>query len=224
MICKSYDAHNCWYVNAFNTEKYTTMIRFNTDMIMWLEKRYKLIEKKFDVEIDWDELCEAAFQYRQNTIDIKPALFEPWTASKLSFKKSRSDQFLFFPPYNRPVNRNHFELISFRLSFPGIYLAITDSCWSFMVQTGLNQPQLELIRKEYYPAIGHNDGSYSFNSLKKEKDPFSETGDQWVILQRSDLETLRSLTVFDASGNVLKIPSSSEILKALKSRNPLCVA
>ncbi len=40
MICKSYDAHTCWYVEAFNTERFSTMIRFNTEMIIWYEKRY----------------------------------------------------------------------------------------------------------------------------------------------------------------------------------------
>ncbi|MDA3810832.1 MAG: hypothetical protein PF518_10970 [Spirochaetaceae bacterium] len=221
MICKSYDAHNCWYVDAFSQEKYSTMIRFNTEMIIWFEKRYKLIENKFDVDIDWEELCMAAFDYRRNTVDIRLSTSSPWSSFTLSYKKSRTDQFLFFPPYKRPENRKHFELLSFRLSFPGIFLAISDTCWAFMIPTEINKLRLNNIRREYYPAIEHKDGSYSFDSLQKRDYPHSDTGEQWIILQRSDLEMLKNLTTFDSEGRVRKIPAGYEILNALKSRNPV---
>ncbi|MBI9099675.1 MAG: hypothetical protein JEY91_14445 [Spirochaetaceae bacterium] len=220
VICKSYNAHTCWYVEAFSTERYTTMIRFNTEMIIWYEKRYKLIEKNFNSEIDWNELCNRAYDYRQNMIDINPESFKPFTSNTLSFKKSRVNQLLFFPPYNRPANRKHFELLSFRLGFPGIYLAISDSCWAFMVSTELNLSRFNNIRQEYYRTIKHKDGAYSFDQIFLEQRPFSETGEQWIILQRSDLKTLIDLTVFDSSDRVRKIPSSSIILKALKSKSP----
>lgn len=220
LICKSYNAHTCWYKEAFSTEKFSTMIRFNTEMIMWYEKRYKLIENKFDADINWEELCTAAYNYRMNRVDINLKTYKPYKSFTLSFKKSRSDQFLFLPPYNRPENKNHFELLSFRLGFPGIYLAITDSCWSFMIKTDLNLARLSLIRNEYYPAIEHKDETYSFDRVQKEHCPFSETGEQWIILQRSDLKILMDLTVFDTAGRVKKIPAGAEILNALKSKNP----
>jgi Fe-S-cluster containining protein len=224
MICKSYDAHRCWYVNAFSTEEFSTAISFNTDMLIWFEKRYKLIENNFVLDIDWDELCRAAYEYKKNIIDIKPPTIEAWTSLTLSFKNSRADHLLFLPPYNRPKNINHYELISFRLGFPGIQLAITDTCWAFMVQTSFNRKYLNLIQQEYYPAIGHKDGAYSFDSMMREHSPFSEAGNQWIILQRSDLETLKNLTIFDAAGRVLKTPSSSDILNALKSKSPFRAA
>lgn len=219
-ICKSYDAHTCWYVEAFNTDKFSTMIPFNTQMIIWYEKKYKFIDKKFNAEINWEELCTSAYDYRLNTVDIIPKTYKPYKSFTLSFNQSRSDQFLFLPPYNRPNNMNQFELISFRLGFPGIYLAITDSCWAFMIKTNLNQAGLNLIKGEYYPSIEHKDGKYSFDSLIKEHSPFSETGKQWIILQRSHLQILMNLTIFDTTGRVKKIPTSSDILNALKSKNP----
>ncbi len=88
-----------------------------------------------------------------------------------------------------------------------------------MIRTDLNQARLNLIRQEYYPAIEHKDGKYSFDSIIKEYSPFSETGEQWIILQRSDLKILMDLTIFDAAGRVKKIPASSDILNALKSKN-----
>lgn len=219
LICKSYDAHTCWYVEAFSSEKYSTMIHFNTEMIIWYEKRYQLIEKRFDAEVNWEELCKAAYEYRQDLAEISPPIYTPYQSFKLSFKKSRSDQFLFLPPYNRPETKNHFELLSFRLGFPGIYLAITDSCWAFMVSTSINQAGLDLIREEYYPAIEHKDGIYSFEGVLKKNNPFSETGEQWIILERSDLKLLMELTLFDSEDSVKKLPSSSQVLNALRSRN-----
>lgn len=220
LICKSYDAHTCWYVEAFSTKRFTTMIRFNTEMIIWFEKKYKLIEKKFNGDIDWEELCTAAYEYRQNMIDINLDRYTPYESFKLSFKKSRADQFLFLPPYKRPENRNHFELLSFRLGFPGVYLAITDTCWAFMITTEQNKAGLNLIRQNYYPAIEHKDGLYSFDRVFSDHTPFSEAGEQWVILRRSDLKVLKELTIFDANGTVKRIPKSSEILNAIKPKNP----
>jgi Fe-S-cluster containining protein len=224
LICKSYDAHTCWYVKAFNTERFTTMIRFDTEMIIWFERKYKLIENAFDVDIHWDELCSAAYDYRLNTIDLRPDAFIPLASFRLPFKKSKSDQYLFLPPYKRPENRNHFELLSFRLGFPGVSLAITDNCWAFIIKTVLNMASLNLIRKNYYPAIEHKDGFFSFDSVMKEFSPYSDAGEQWVVLQRSDLKVLKDLTVFDSNGRVRKLPKSSEVLHALKPKHPGLVA
>jgi Fe-S-cluster containining protein len=220
MVCKSYDAHSCWYIDAFDCQNFSTMIPFNTEKMIWFEKEYKQIESRFDVDIDWNEICSAAYKFGGGPADAAPRVFDPWTSLKLSFKKSRSEEFLFFPPYKRPESRSHFELLSFRLGFPGIYLAVTDTCWAFMVKTNLNQSRMNLIRKEYYPAIEHKDGAYSFDRMMKEHNPFSETGEQWIILQRSQLETLKNLTVFDSLGRVRRLPSCSDLLNAFKSRSP----
>ena len=98
LICKTYDAHDCWYTDAFNSEKYSTMIPFNTERLVWLEKRFDLIRNRFDVSIDWVALCRE--------IQRSGPLFEPPAKSllssnpqrRLSFRKSRSSHYLFFSP------------------------------------------------------------------------------------------------------------------------------
>jgi hypothetical protein len=220
MICKSYDAHNCWYIDAFCTGRFTTMIPFNTDMLIWFEKRYSLISSGFDTEIDWRELCGEAHEFRRNTLDLSDPGPKPWTGYSLPFRKSRADSFLFLPPYQRPEHINHFELISFRLGFPGVYLAITDTCWAYMVRTGLSTPRLDMVRKNYYPAIDHKDFIFSFAEMAGEQCPFSETGEQWIILQRSNLKLLKAMTVFDSSGRVRRLPGAAEVLDVLKSIKP----
>lgn len=216
-ICKSYDAHNCWYIDAFGPSDFNTMIRFDTKTIIRFEKSLNLIKNRFDVEFNWEELCGVAHDNPRDTAS-HTVTSEPWESLILSFKNSRSDQFLFMPPYERPKKQAHFELLSFRLSFPGIYLAVSDTCWAFMVRTDMNQDKMNLIRNEYYPSLGHKDGAYSFDSVMKEHSPSSGMGDQWVILQRSDLTILKSLTTFDATGGVQKIPSTWELLKSLKAK------
>ncbi len=220
LICKSYDAHNCWYTEAFSSDRFSTMIPFNTDMMIWFERRYRLIENRFDVDTDWKELSNAAYSYKQGTLDFKTAGYELQDSFRLPFKKSRSDQYLLFPPYNRPENRNHLELLSFRLGFPGVYLAVSDTCWSFLVKTELNRSGLELFRREYFPSIDHQDGLFSFDGMAKKHHPFSETGEQWIVLGLKDLGMLKALISFDSHGNVRHIPSSADLLDALKTKRP----
>lgn len=224
LICKSYDAHRCWYIDAFSRDRYSTLIPFTTEMLIWFEKKYSLIENGFSFAPGWQELCESAFDYckgspfpelRDNTSG--GAFFSSHT---LSFRKSREEKYLFLPPYKRAEHASHFELIAFRLGFPGVNLAVSDNVWAFVINTSLCKPKMDLVRKEYYPAIGHRDCRYSFESLVKESWPFSETGEQWVIINRQNLELLKSITAFDASGRVKKLPSTSEILYVLKYSNP----
>ena len=141
-------------------------------------------------------------------------------SNTLSFRKSRGERYLFLPPYKRAEHLSHFELISFRLGFPGVRLAMADNVWAFVIDTSLNIRKIDLIRNAYYPAIRHRDCLYSFDNLEKESRPFSETGGQWVIINRRSLDLLKALTVFDSSGRVKKIPSTSQILDMLKFSNP----
>ena len=220
LICKSYDAHNCWYIDAFSREKYTAMIPFSTEMLIWYEKRYKLIENRFSTDMDWNELCTDALSLTGTTPEFSMFSAETLGTHSLSFRKSASKQFLFMPPYKRPENINHFELLAFRLGFPGVYLAVAENCWAYLVTTGIKKPALDLLRCEYYPAIEHRDFVFSFSVISKELSPFSETGEQWVILRRSELEMLKSMTVFDRSGNIKRLPGTAELLEALKTMKP----
>jgi len=215
LVCKSYDAHNCWYTDAFRADHYSTMIPFNTQMLVWYEKRYELIKNRFEIIPDWDELCESAFEFRSGLTFFEEDHFEPFSSKKLSFRLSRSQEYLFFPPFQRPEMKSHFELISFRLGFPGTSLAVTDNLWAFMIKSSLNISRLNLVRESYYPSIGHKDGSFSFESIQDVHKPFSQCGDQWIILQKRDLAALKNLTVFDASGRVRRLPTTTELLSAL---------
>ncbi len=220
LICKTYNAHTCWYVDAFHPEDYTTMIPFNTERLIWLEKRYSLIRSRFDFPVLWKELCQEvrsegpSFSY--------PSGGEPflWNPRRLPFKNCHSSGYLFFPPYKRPGSRNHFELLSFRLGFPGVSLAVSDTCWAFLIQTSQIPDRLEAVRQEYYPAIAHKDGAFSFDSFYRDMVPFSETGEQWVVLNREDLPTLINLTLFDPAGRVKRLPRCSEVLSALNKAGP----
>jgi|GEM_PF-3843872 len=220
LICKSYDAHRCWYVDAFAAGEHRTMIPFDTESLIGLERRYRLFERRFDVELDWNEMREAASAKGSVPLAAEPRHILPRVSRRLSFRRSRSDRFLFFPPYQRPANRRHFELLSFRLGFPGLSLAVSDSCWAFLVSTGPVPSRLERFRSALFPAIGHDDGAFSFHGLAAEHHPFTEAGEFWVVLDRSDLEVLRGLTAFDSSGGVRRLPPTTELLAALGSHRP----
>ena len=220
MICKSYDAHTCWYINAFSENQFTSMIPFNTEMLIWFEKKYNILENNCDIQLDWEELCSASMEIRKSMNNFKTDHFEPCNSYRLPFKKSRLDQYLFFPPYKRPANIQHFELLSFRLGFPGIYLAVSDSCWAFIVKTEMNSGKLEVFRREYFPGIEHKDGEFSFNNVKKEQQPFTESGEMWVVLNRSELDLLKKMVTFDSFGEVVRFPSCRDILDALRTQRP----
>ena len=224
MICKTYNAHNCWYVNAFSPLKFSTMIPFNTRMMLWFEKKYGLIKNRFEPDMDWEELCRDAFHFPERRKPSGCPDPDPLLSYILPFKKCLTSEFLFLPPYRKPENINHFELLSFRLGFPGVYLAITDTCWAFAVKTNIKKSCLDLIRNEYYPSIEHKDGLYSFNSIMKEYNPFSETGEQWILINRANLNLIKSITLFDPAGKVRRLPSSAEILEILGTTKPDLVA
>jgi len=110
--------------------------------------------------------------------------------------------------------------MSFRLGFPGISLAVSDTTWAYVVKTGQNDAALNLIRGEYFPGLSHKEGACSFESLRKRHNPYSEAGEQWIIVQRKDLPLLKSLTSFDKAGNIKKLPGTSMLLQALRAGKP----
>ena len=223
-ICKSYDAHNCWYADAFDETCSASMIPFNSDRLIWLEKTYDLISKKFALFPDWEELNTAVRQYDRSKSEPFTHIEDSLDFRRLSFKKSREKNYLFLPPYERPRTDRHFELLSFRLSFPGVYLAVTDTVWAFLVDTAINPSLLNRVREEFYPALDHGDGIYCFDQMRESHRPYSGTGEQWVILKRPELPLIKRLAEFDPSGNVKRLPTSGEILSALRLGSPDRVA
>ncbi len=220
LICKAYDASSCWYRGAFNPKRRRTLLPFCTEGLIRLEKRYELIENRFKRAVNWDELCDSAGEYCQNTPESGGDVCDSAVPLSIPFNKCRDGQFLFFPPYKRPEYRSHFELISFRLGFPGVYLVMTDSVWAFFINATVGYSRLDLIREEYYPTVDYKDGTYSFENIMKEQHPFSGAGERWVALRRSDIDVLTSLTVFDQSGRVRRLPSSADLLDVLSAKLP----
>jgi len=220
LICRSYDSHSCWYRGAFTPKRRRMLLPFCTEGLIRLEKRYKLIENRFKKAVNWDELCDSAGEYGQNTPESEGDVCDFAVPLSLPFNNCRGEQFLFFPPYKRPEYRSHFELISFRLGFPGVYLVMTDSVWAFLVKTTVEHSLLDLIREEYYPAVTYKDGRYSSENIMKEQCPFSGAGKGWVVLRRSDIDVLTRLTDFDQSGRVRRLPSSADLLDVLSSKLP----
>ena len=226
MICKSYNAHECWYVKAYTSEENRKMIPFSTEMLVHLEQKCSLLSRRFKVQFDWTELCDSfrEYGYKNPGTDVLSFHDNYDIPKRLTFRKSGSEDYLFFPPYTRPEYENHFELISFRLGFPGVFLAVSSTCWAYAVKTGMNSVLLNTVREAYYPAIQHKDFAFGFHNLKREQNPYSDTGEQWVILRREDIGILKSLVVFDSFGRAKKFPSTAELLGALNSTRPDRVA
>ncbi len=224
LICKSYDAHNCWYIDAFDENCSASLIPFNTERLIWLEKTYGLIGERFAFFPGWEELYTAVSRSDREESELFTDMEAPLDMRRLSFRKSREKNYLFLPPYQLPRTEKHFELLSFRLSFPGVYLAVTDNIWAFLVNTAVNPSLLNRVRDEFYPALDHGDGLFSFPRMRERYHPYSERGEQWILLRRHELPVLKRLTEFDASGNVKRLPSGGEILSALHSSGPGLVA
>ena len=220
MVCKTYDARRCWYVRAFSDERRTTLIPFSTEMLLWFERRYGLMERRFDADIDRTELREAARAFDNAASEGETRDFATPGTPGLSFRKSRAERFLFFPPHGRPEHRNHFELLSFRLGFPGVSLAVADSHWAFLAEVPLRADRLESFRRAHFPTVGHHNGSFSFAGLARDRPPSSSAGDRWAVLGFDDLGILEGLASFDASGKVRRLPSAAEVLAALGNRRP----
>ncbi len=210
MVCKSYDAHSCWYIDAFRGDSSRTMIPFTTNMLVWFEKTYSLIDNHFDCGCDWDELCCRAVG-REAGPQKQAELPVPPESRMLSFEESRNEEFLFFPPFRRPERRSHLDLLLFRLGFPGVSLAVSDSCWAFLVRDSIDPEALGLIRNEYYPGINPGDGAFSFDSIRREQNPWSSSGEEWLVLERDELYAITALCSFSPDGRITEYPDIREI-------------
>ncbi len=222
LICTSYDAHTCWYREAFAGPQNDRAVFFNLERLIYLEKKTDLFRNAGNTgELEWDDLCRDIASIPCPTGEEHPGGAAGVTPLVLPFSQCLPEQFLLFPPYNRPQQPVHFELAAFRLGFPGVSLAVTDNHWAYLVRTELNGERFARLVAEYFPALEARYGCFSFPDLHKRLAFFAEIGESWLLVRREQLPLLRSVIRYDAFGNVSEMPSTRELLSLLRSSAPI---
>ncbi|MBN2444708.1 MAG: hypothetical protein JXJ04_25355 [Spirochaetales bacterium] len=221
-ICKTYDAHHCWYKPIFVDREIEDFIFIDFHRLLSLEKYMDFIHKGFDNnELDWRSLIGHVLTIplaTKSAVKEKRIGYEP---PLLPFKKNLSENILFFPPYEKPGRDGHFDLLTFRLGFPGVYLALADNAWAFMIRTTLNKQLFKQLTSEYFPTLHPRNGCYSFFQLNKERSLFSEIGEKLVILQLHHIQLIKTLTKYDAFGNIKRLPTTRELIDAIRAGAPI---
>ncbi len=219
LICKSYDAHRCWYAEAFRADS-STLIKFTGEMLDEFEHFLTSDKGKFDCEsYDFVSVKSEIIDDFKKSVSTDSNNKKEYRQYSLSFKKACDPDFLFLPPYIRPSNINHLELAEFRLGFPGVYLAVADNCWAYMIKTSIDTKRLQIIQKSL-PSVTPQDFSYSFKSFQRTYQPFSEIGEKFIVLRKDHLALLKSMVKADAGGRIKRLPTTSEIYSALKKDRP----
>ncbi len=219
LICKSYDAHRCWYKEAFKAHS-STLIKFTGGMLDDFEHSLTCANGKFDCEsYDFDTLRSTITDDFNKPVSQRRNSKRDYRQYTLSYKKAYDPDFLFLPPYIKPSSINHLELAEFRLGFPGVYLAVADNCWAYLIKTSLDLKRLQIIRKNL-PSVAPQDFSYSFKSFQRNSQPFSEIGEKFVVLRKDNLPLLKSMVKTDAAGRIKRLPTTYEIYFALKKDRP----
>lgn len=221
LICKSYNAHRCWYKNSLSTTENDHLIQFDLERLFWLEDQMGLFKSG---ETHWSLEREQIIQLfkkmpllkkeRQKQIALEtPSLF-------LDFAKAAQSDFLFLPPYLKPSRREHLALIRFRLGFSGVYLALSDQYWCFLIHAHLNPLLLERLSGQYFRSIKADVGNYHHSQLAKNRVPWSQIGKKWIVLDLSHLDRLFSLIKFNQEGQIISLPNTTELRRILISRRP----
>lgn len=221
LICKSYDAHKCWYKPAFKNNQNEKIIFFDLSRLLLFEKMTGLLQNGYiKNKLSWEKLIELYSEFPLEPdvrINASKKLFYD---NSLLFKQSTPEHFLFFSPYDRPGKNIHFELITFRLGFYGMNLAIADNNWAYILSTNLNKEHFSRLKQERFPSIKAENGSFSFSMLKKKKWFHSGIGEKWVIAELEHIKPIKSITKFDFFGNVRKFPGAKEVLFLLRKISP----
>jgi hypothetical protein len=221
LICKSYDAHACWYREAFVTPQNDQAIFFDLERLMFLEKKTDLLRRSGQAgDAAWDDIRREIAAIPCPTAETRPGGSAVVPPLLLPFKKCLPEHYLFFPPYGKPQREIHFELASFRLGFPGMSLAVTDNYWAYMLRTELNEERFGRLVGDYFPSLNPGHGSFGFPELHKRMAFFSETGENWIMLHRERLPLLRRVVRYDAFGNIIGIPGTRELLSILRFSTP----
>ncbi|MBN2536331.1 MAG: hypothetical protein JXB88_25840 [Spirochaetales bacterium] len=220
-ICKSYDAHKCWYRPAFQSHQNEELILFDLDRLLLLEKETDFLKTGYiKNSLNWDEIIMRISRLPLETRAAKNDEKTGFPDNVLAFKRNYPERFLFFPPFEKPKRDAHFDLFRFRLGFPGISLAVADNCWATMVHTRINKYLFRRFALKYFPSLKAEHGCFSFFQLNKDKWFYSEIGEKWVIVQLEHIESLKRITRFDSSDNIERLPTTREIFALILSEKP----
>ncbi|MBN1525733.1 MAG: hypothetical protein JW904_14745 [Spirochaetales bacterium] len=221
IVCKTYNARNCWYKPAFHAAQNEKIIFFDLNRLIILEKQNSLLENGFSKQtMEWNDLVSL---YSGETFHV-PLLFpqqtEEYPNVELDFSDCTADRYLFFPPFEKPAREIHFELMKFRLGFRGVALVYADNFLAYMTTPRFNGDLFKQLTSEYFPSLQPAHGQYGFSQLHKEKSFFSSVGEKWLVLRKEHIPVLKMLTQFDAFGNVKKLPRADELQVYLSIRFP----
>ncbi len=219
MICKSYDAHKCWYKEAFDGTENMKLIQFGFSRLAWLGERYDFFGSGIhEGGIDWKELISeissVPFLKKESFLN-PPALENPL----LPFAACSAEEYLFFPLQHRPDRKLQFELFRFRLGFPGMHLAVSDNCWCYMLKTEIDTAKLDRLRKKHFPAIAPAHNPFGFGEMNKKAAFHSEMVPGFAVAGLRHLDMLQKFSVHDEKGRIRRVPSTQEALKIIRSVN-----
>jgi len=153
------------------------LILFDLNRLFSLEEKFNFIKQGIIIKgMDWETLVRFFSHVPTETPSIKKRNYTEFRGHTLMFNKNHSDKFLFFPPFEKPAKKIHFDFIFFRLGFPGISLAIYENWWAYIVNTKLNKRLFSQLANEYFPSFKAENGCFSYNELIKKKIFYSEIG------------------------------------------------
>ena len=219
MICKSYDAHDCWYTGAFTGTENRELIQFDFSRLLWLGEHYGFFGRGIlDGGISRDELIsEISFvPYQREKTFLNPPVPEK---TLLLFTDCNADEYMFFPLRKHSDRRLQFELFRFRLGFPGMYLAISDNCWCYMLKTRINTEKLSKLRTHHFPAIAPSHNPFGFTEMNKKAAFHSETVSGFAIAELKHLNMLKDFKAKNGKGKIRKTPTAKEALKIINAVN-----
>jgi len=127
-ICMGYSPHTCWYKRAFHSQNSDLLILLDSVRFAALEKGITWNEAgEVDRVADWEVLIELTAAH---PLDIKPFRERERAGTD-------TPTALLMPP-GKPEKREHWDLVRFRLGFPGVFLsrAVEEGePWAFLISS-----------------------------------------------------------------------------------------
>jgi hypothetical protein len=151
-ICKTYPPDRCWYRKAFASAETDLLLRFNGARI---ERMITLCRFGDDGEIleapGWEMLQKefSGLPFFPTSVPASPERMVQ--AEKRTRGRERGPLFL-FPP-GKPQKPEHFDLLRFRLGFPGVVLLTSFTLWCFALPAVFKLQVPPDIRRTLYQRL-----------------------------------------------------------------------